>query len=103
MQDLVNYISDSENIAELKELQTLIENRVTKLRKLEITNARKKIQEMAAELEVDVADLVPQLNKVAAKYINPKNPAETWTGRGKHPVWLTRALDKGAKLEDFAV
>ena len=30
--------------------------------------------------------------KVAAKYQNPDNPAETWAGRGLKPRWLAAAL-----------
>ncbi|WP_246123021.1 H-NS family nucleoid-associated regulatory protein [Luteimonas wenzhouensis] len=41
--------------------------------------------------------------KVPPKYRNPANPAETWTGRGKHPRWLAAQLAKGKKLEDFLI
>lgn len=37
----------------------------------------------------------------AIKYRN--EAGEGWVGRGKRPQWLRDALDKGAKLEDFAV
>src|SRR4051794_12275797 len=30
--------------------------------------------------------------KVAPKYRNPDNPAETWTGRGRQPRWVQAAL-----------
>lgn len=103
MHELLNYINTSENISELKELQSTIETRLSKIRKLEITNARKKIQDMAAELDVDVATLVPQLKKVSVKYVNSKNASEVWTGRGKRPAWVIKALENGAKLEDFEV
>ena len=96
-------IEEVGTIAELEEIKTQIENKIIKLRKQEISNARKKIQEMADELGVDVADLVPQLNKIAAKYVNPKDSSETWSGRGKRPLWLNRAIEKGGKLEDFLV
>ena len=39
----------------------------------------------------------------AAKYANPDNRAETWTGRGRKPNWLVEKLKKGANLEDFAI
>jgi len=39
----------------------------------------------------------------AAKYANPDNRAETWTGRGRKPNWLVAKLKKGAKVEDFAI
>jgi DNA-binding protein H-NS len=40
---------------------------------------------------------------IAPKYRNPKNPAETWAGRGLRPRWLTAALKSGVTLEDFAI
>lgn len=40
---------------------------------------------------------------VAPKYRNPKNPSETWAGRGRQPHWLTAALKAGKKLRDFEI
>lgn len=41
--------------------------------------------------------------KVAPKYRNPENPAETWAGRGLKPRWLAAALKTGRKLDDFVI
>src|SRR5215470_9813170 len=41
--------------------------------------------------------------KVAPKYRNPDNPAETWAGRGLKPRWLAAALKSGKKLDDFSI
>src|SRR5215471_16237581 len=41
--------------------------------------------------------------KVAPKYRNPKNRAETWAGRGATPRWLRALLKSGHKLEEFAI
>lgn len=41
--------------------------------------------------------------KVAAKYKNPQNPSETWTGRGVKPRWLRALVDAGKKIEDFLI
>jgi DNA-binding protein H-NS len=41
--------------------------------------------------------------KVAPKYRNPKNRAETWAGRGATPRWLRAMLKSGHKLEEFAI
>ena len=41
--------------------------------------------------------------KVHPKYRNPKNPSETWAGRGKQPRWLTAQLRSGKKLDDFLI
>lgn len=42
-------------------------------------------------------------SKVAPKYRNPANPAETWSGRGKHPRWMAALIAKGKKAEDFLI
>jgi DNA-binding protein H-NS len=41
--------------------------------------------------------------KSAAKFANPDNRSETWTGRGRKPNWLVAKLKKGAKAEDFSL
>ena len=41
--------------------------------------------------------------KVAPKYRNPENPAETWAGRGLKPRWLAAAIKTGKKLDDFRI
>jgi DNA-binding protein H-NS len=41
--------------------------------------------------------------KVAPKYRNPANPAETWAGRGQAPRWLAAELKSGKTLEDFLI
>ena len=33
--------------------------------------------------------------KVAPKYRNPNDAAQTWTGRGKSPVWVHALMDAG--------
>ncbi|KPN19595.1 DNA-binding protein [Xanthomonas sp. Mitacek01] len=44
-----------------------------------------------------------KLGKVAPKYRNPANKNETWTGRGKQPLWLAALTKKGKKLEEFLI
>jgi DNA-binding protein H-NS len=41
--------------------------------------------------------------KVFPKYQNPKNPAETWSGRGKQPRWVQAQLKAGKKLDHFLI
>ena len=35
-------------------------------------------------------------------YRNPRNAAETWSGKGKQPSWVERALAEGYTLESLA-
>lgn len=41
--------------------------------------------------------------KVAAKYRNPENANETWSGRGKQPRWLQAYTSQGRALDDFLI
>jgi DNA-binding protein H-NS len=42
--------------------------------------------------------------KVAPKYRDPNNRANTWTGRGRMPRWMVAATKGGkAKKEDFLI
>ncbi|MES2333566.1 MAG: H-NS histone family protein [Pseudomonadota bacterium] len=38
-----------------------------------------------------------------AKYANPANAADTWSGRGRKPRWFSEALARGKKPEDLAI
>jgi len=40
---------------------------------------------------------------VAAKYRNPDNPSETWSGRGHTPKWLSEKMAAGGSKEDFLI
>jgi DNA-binding protein H-NS len=42
-------------------------------------------------------------SEIAPKYRNPDNPAETWSGRGRKPLWLERELQKGRQLSLFVI
>lgn len=41
--------------------------------------------------------------KVAIKYRNPADGAQTWTGRGVKPNWLRQLLEQGKALDEFLV
>lgn len=41
--------------------------------------------------------------KVKPKYRNPAKRSETWTGRGRMPVWMAAMVKKGKKPVDFLI
>jgi DNA-binding protein H-NS len=41
--------------------------------------------------------------QVFPKYRNPKEPSETWSGRGKQPRLLAAALKTGHVIEEFVI
>lgn len=41
--------------------------------------------------------------KVEPKYRNPDSRSETWTGRGRMPLWMAALVKKGKKPDDFLI
>ncbi len=41
--------------------------------------------------------------KVKPKYRNPKDRSETWTGRGRMPLWMVALIKQGKKQTDFLI
>jgi DNA-binding protein H-NS len=41
--------------------------------------------------------------KVKPKYRNPDQRSETWTGRGRTPLWMVALVKKGKKRDDFLI
>ncbi|KZY31413.1 DNA-binding protein [Alcanivorax sp. HI0083] len=113
---------DELSVDELEKLIKQAESALDKKRKAELKNAQAVLEKMAKDLGVDPQDLLKNAadkkkttRKKAAKkktgvrrpakvkFRDPNNSGNTWTGRGKRPLWLQDALSKGAKLDDFAV
>jgi len=67
---------------------------------------RQQLKNMAKKAGCDINELFGKRGRKGSssvKYRNPKDPTQTWTGRGRKPNWLVDALKKGGKLDSFAV
>jgi len=56
-----------------------------------------------SELKKDKPGKQRKYPKVLPKYRNPDERSETWSGRGKRPRWMTRALLAGRSIEEFMI
>ena len=92
---------DELSVDELEKLIKQAESALDKKRKAELKNAQAVLEKMAKDLGVDPQDLLK--NAAEVKFRDPNNSSNTWTGRGKRPLWLQDALSKGANLDDFLV
>lgn len=99
------------------QLQALIANAESQMheaRANHIQDVRKKIDTLLGNSGLTLADVYPTRGRagkgtgkrsaVAPKYRNPENPAETWSGRGRQPLWLAHALKRrGTNIESFLI
>ena len=96
--------------SELVQLRADIEEAITVAETREREEALKAAQEAAAKFGFELSELTggvksaaTKKTKAAAKYKNPENPSETWSGRGRKPQWLHAALLKGLDLTDLEI
>jgi DNA-binding protein H-NS len=94
------------SLAELSD----IENRIGRLKgekqSTERAALRQRLVDLAKERGFDIHELFGKGRKgtVAVKYRDPKNPENTWTGRGRMPRWMVAATKGGkARKEDFLI
>jgi DNA-binding protein H-NS len=99
-----------ESPMETNDLKSMPFEELWKLREEVIVRLGSKLVAEKAKLEERLHQLRPQDHrmrrpypKVFPKYQNPKNPTETWSGRGRHPRWLSPQLGSGKKLDDFRI
>jgi DNA-binding protein H-NS len=78
--------------------------KITKLNQ-ERTEVRLKAIALAKAHGLDIDELFSGggNGEVAVKYRDPKNPLNTWTGRGRMPLWLVAATKGGKAKEDFRI
>ena len=94
--------------AELTMMQADIERIKVEKQNAERATLRQRLTDMAKQAGFEIQDLFGKGRKgkgsVAAKYRDPKNPENTWAGRGRPPRWLAAAMKGGkAKKEDFLI
>jgi DNA-binding protein H-NS len=98
---------DKLSLKELQELRIRVEKAIGGAQERERAALRAKFEAMASDAGFGLSDLIGSRSTkgkpVAAKYMNPDNPSETWSGRGRKPKWLAAKLDKGKKQSDFAI
>jgi len=94
--------------AELAELRTQVDRSMVEKQNSERVALRQKLADLAKEHGLTLDEVLGKGRKgkgsVAPKYRDPKNPENTWTGRGRMPLWMVAAT-KGnkAKKDDFLI
>ncbi len=104
---MTEYMNLSEN-----ELQSVIKNAEKALKEKQTTKKKEviaQIKELAASIGVNVIIQEDDKRsarkgiKVAAKYRNPEDPTQTWTGRGVAPKWMQALINKGHDKSEFEI
>ncbi len=104
-------MSDLENksVQELEKLQAEIVSAIQKAKKEERRNLFKQLKEQCDANGVNIGELVSEFSKPSrkgkrpAKFFNPENPHQTWSGMSRKPAWFKEALKRGVEEKDMLI
>lgn len=96
------------SLKELKELQSQVAKTIAGFEDRKKKEAIAELEERARTLGFSLAELTGTVvarkrAPATAKYANPANPTDTWSGRGRKPRWFDAALKAGKRPDDMAV
>lgn len=103
---------DRLSLQELKDLQGRVARAISGYEDRRKREALAELDKKALELGYSLSELIASQGTrklvrkrapAGAKYANPANPADTWSGRGRKPKWFVEALERGKSPEDLAV
>lgn len=101
---------ESLDIEELKDLRKTVDRAIANYETRKRQEAISAVEQAAREYGFKLTDLLGsgkagrgrKFDAGTAKYANPDNPEQTWSGRGRRPQWISEALESGRTLEDLA-
>lgn len=91
------------------ELQELIKNAEKALKSVDArrkAEAKRAAEDAAKQFGFSLDDILNgggKGPKGIAKYANPADPTQTWTGRGRKPNWVLDALKAGKSIDDLLI
>lgn len=96
------------SLKELKDLQSQVGKAISGYEDRRKKELLAELDEIAKARGFSLAELTGaapsrKRSPSVAKYANPANAADTWSGRGRKPRWFSEAMAKGKKPEDLAV
>ncbi|MBT8417454.1 MAG: H-NS histone family protein [Silicimonas sp.] len=93
---------------ELKQLSKDVEKAKKGFAERRRAEARKALDAVAKDHGMSVDEILGASGKKrkvkpAIKYVNPDNPLQTWSGRGRQPGWYKTAVASGKKPESMEI
>jgi len=94
------------SVPELQELAKTVENEIEKRQSESKKVVLDQIKELAQSIGMTIEDVIGRGKKSQKRsalppstmYVNPENPQQTWSGRGRRPNWAREMLGRGIPL-----
>lgn len=95
------------SVPELQDLAKAIESELERRQSESKRVVLNQIKELAQSIGMTVDEVIGMDKKKhkrsaalpSTMYVNPENPQQTWSGRGRRPNWARDILDRGESLK----
>ncbi|MEL6587286.1 MAG: H-NS histone family protein [Pseudomonadota bacterium] len=101
---------------QLEKAKAEAEAQLKEIQKAQVSYDSRRLKELRAEVEAmlakegyTLADVLggkapkASKSKAPAKYKNPDDATQTWSGRGRQPEWFKAAIAGGKTADDMAI
>jgi DNA-binding protein H-NS len=98
-------------VIQLDDLISQAQKEITRKKALARKSLMADMEKLARDAGVSLNELFPSAgtkiakvkSTVAPKYRNPKDALQTWTGRGRQPLWIAAQLAEGKALSSLLI
>ncbi|MEO6699354.1 MAG: H-NS histone family protein [Paraperlucidibaca sp.] len=98
-------------VNQLDDLIAQAQQEITRKKALARKSLMADMEKLARDAGVSLNELFPESgtkpvkvkSTVAPKYRNPNDASQTWTGRGRQPLWIAALLAEGKALGDLLI
>jgi DNA-binding protein H-NS len=100
-----NNLSETELQAVINQAEKALKDKKSKKRKDVIAQIKDLAASIGVTVDIQNADVKRRRKgkKVAAKYRNPNDESQTWSGRGVAPKWMQALLESGRDKSEFII
>jgi DNA-binding protein H-NS len=99
---------NSYSLKDLKDLQLKVAKAIATFEDRRKKEALAALEETARDMGFSLSELTGatvgrKRSPAVAKYANPADASDTWSGRGRKPRWFAAALKAGKRPDDMAI
>ncbi|QBE64493.1 H-NS histone family protein [Pseudoduganella lutea] len=94
--------------SELRNLQEQVKRELKKRESQDLQKAKDEILAIAQRVGLPLKELIASNSRgkggtVAARFRNPGDSGQQWTGRGRQPKWVKDWVDSGKSIDDLRI
>lgn len=102
----------SMTLEQLHQLDAAVQREMQQRRSQEEENLYREIREKISVLGISTDDLLKRLGsgksapikpRLPPQFRDPNNAANTWSGRGRKPLWVDAWLKQGRSIDDLRI